>query len=246
MNWVATEQRGDRTIVTWVPDWAEPTVAEFPNLVLDFSRIGIGFNLASQPTFAVVIGERRLDRKKGNIRLFYLLEEIEAPLAQRLLEGLINLKDKYRVAVAYGSKEPRQLADGVRKEEGLGFYREDYPQEIGRALWPSFVDWECTCGINLIEAPDEITLHRDIEALLNEDAREPDTGAPLISKGVVVPRLNLPRDFPIHKIRAAIQRADNGPCEALWYALMGLERSGWIRPEKEDRDERTGNQFTGY
>ena len=75
---------------------------------------------------------------------------------------------------------------------------------------------------------------------------DPDTGHVVMSKGIAVPRLNLPRDFPVQKIRAAIQRADTGPCAALWFALMGLERSGWIKAGKEPTYERRGNQFTGY
>lgn len=245
MRWVATERRSDLTVVTWIPFIVENTIGSQDILEIEFNRIAIGVNLDPPPYFSVTVGERIIEKRDGRVKLYYCIDECEAPMAQRLFDAMIHQKDQYRCSNVFAPDHPKQLSDSLRRTEGLGFYREDYPRQMGQQIWPSFIDTDCTAGIQLKPVPDENTVHREIEALLSEQARDPETGYPLISKGNPVPRLSLPKDMNVKKARAAIQRADLGPCQALWFVLMGLERSIYI-PPKEDNWEPTGNPQTGY
>jgi len=214
---------------------------------LDFRRIVIGVCYDPRPLFAVVVGERQLGEggpgKPKPPRLFVVLEDVEAPLPQRLFEALIDLKDRYRATLILAPKTG--LSESL-KAEGLTHYAQDYPPSEGRRRWPTFQGPETVAGLFLQDLPDPHRVDRDLEARLAAVVQDPATGLPMEVEGHQVPELYLPSDFPNQTTRAGLRRSQPGPCTALWFATEHLSRS-W-RPPSPDRPShvRHGNPITGY
>lgn len=231
--------------------WLRPASAG-PERVFSqvFLRVALGLALEPLP-FAVVVGLIDKPERQGSARWYWVLDERTTEQPAVLWPELVNLKDQYRVAGLHGPDTPVELAESVRQQEGLSHYRPETrrrPPPALRAQWPSFVDYDLTCGIQLHPVPAPEAVLRELETWLHEDVLHPGTLLPVLGADLQpVPKLNLPGDLPTTETRAGLRQALDAPCLALWYAVRGLERTpAWSPPNKEPEQERRGNSVTGY
>lgn len=219
-----------------------------PVLEMEFSRTVLGIHLQEGECFACVVGERllseRLDLEPA--RYWIVLDEAHSALLQELIGGLIRLKDQYRCHALYSVDQPLQLVESLRRTEGISYYREERPA-VARALWPSFVSFDVRAGLNARPAPDENTLHRELEMWLKWEVRWPSSGQPVLGiDGQSVLQVQFPHDFTTAYTRAGIRQASLGPSTALWLALSGLERSRANSGHKKAGHEWIKDPLSGY
>lgn len=234
-----------------------------PNVYeLVLSRTALGVALEDKSCFAVVLGERILsldrrterERRRGGGELplygryFVVLDEAETTMPAEMVESLIALKDKYRVATVFGPDRPVHLVESVRQSEGLTYYLPEYQDpQLAKKQWKTFVDFDVRAGYYGKAVPDEHTVHRDVEFGLSSHAKDPKTGSTLLGRdGKPVPVLNLPVEMNNLKTRSGIRQAFFPACAALWYAYTGMSKS-WVTPRSTESEyEHVGNSHTGY
>ena len=215
---------------------------------MNFRRIAIGLHLGS-PSFGVVVGERHYMDGDREERVYVVIDEKEELLSAKLFPQIIEWKDNYLAQTLFVPNMPLDQVEALRRVEGLTHYN-GLTANIARNRWPSFVHSSHIGVPRTLTTPAEEELHRDLEVIISTEAQDPTTGHPLMgTDGDPVNRLLFPFDFPTLQTQSGLRNARKGTCEALWMAVMGLERTN-VRSYSSDSDEReynhVGNSITGY
>jgi len=217
----ARPQRGG-IAVAWQSSGSLDSDAGF---TLTFSRVVLGVSWDATLHYACVIGERLLETGAGLERYWVVLDEDANALAQPLFASLVSLKDRYYAALALAPDNPAAIVETLRRTDGLSRYTEtDYRRAERR--WPTFVDFDVTCGVRTLAVPDEPAMSRDLERWLTEPLYSPATAEPLLDNvGQTLTRIVLPSTFPTSRLRQALEQAHVVPSQALWFALTHLEQA---------------------
>jgi hypothetical protein len=216
---------------------------------MNFRRVAIGVHLGN-PSFGVVVGERLYSHEDRQERVYVVIDEKEEVIASKLFSTLIKWKDTYLAQLLYVGGMMIDQVEVLRRTEGLTHYGGLTPSMCEKR-WPTFVHDHHVAVPRTLTAPAEEELHRDIELILSAEAQDPHTGLPLYgTDSEIVHRLLFPYDFPTLQTQSGLRNARRGVCEALWMALMGLERSnvrGSTHQTREEQEyEHRGNAITGY
>ena len=204
-------------------------------LDLEFNRTAIGVSWHDEYV-AVVVGEKQIEHLRKTDRYWVVLDESKETIPQKLFENLVDLKDRYRTSVVYCANNPAMMVESLRQTEGISFYREErYP--VADEKWAHFVDFDHRAGIRQYPPPDEGTLHRDIERWLSTTPIHPETDKEIVDNaGEPLFKLQLPNDFPTQITQTGLQTANYAPCEAVWFALHGMELSVYMRTDNSKKD----------
>lgn len=226
-----TDQREGKLVLQYLKPDADVFEYELTRTVM-----GISFE---EGVHVCVMGERlwtfderssreQRDGEKGRVnmeRIFIVLAETSGHLAEEVFEDCVTLKDDFRCRVMYGPDTPVSLVESLQRTEGLSRYPTDNPHIAGDR-WKSFRSFDTRLGLYMNLRPDETTIHRDLEMLATTPARDPETHEPILSlDGTTTNRFVMPTDFPTEKMQAGFRQGRYAPCEAMWYATMGMENS---------------------
>ena len=245
MQFVASIPLKNTIQCLWVRDEVTAHTQD-PLWKMEFAQIAIGVSLET-PYFGAVAGLRRIEKKRGTSQYAIILDEFEAPIAQDLAEWCISTKDRYAAPVLFCPSTPLTLCESLRATRGLTWYPEELTTTEAKQLWPHFFDKERTIGFRQVTAPDDETLHRDMEKWLTEEVTDPTTLRPLLGEdGQPINRLQLPENLPTSNCRAALRTATRSPALAAWMALSALEKTTfWSEEDDEEYEHQTTNP-TGY
>ena len=226
-----------------------------PIFEYEVSRTAIGVSF-SDGVQAVAVGERafvhdersskgRRDGAPGRrsvSRMWIALDEAEGRQADAVFSQIVALKDRYLPRTVYCPARPAQLAESLRRTEGLSYYLVSSPA-AARGRWKSFRSFGTTAGVYASPEPDEETVHRDLEHWFTSVVIDPESaavgkGEPIYARdGSESRQLTFPTDLNTKNTFAGFQQGRKGPCQALWYAVHGLSSSRTPLPKRTGRQE---------
>jgi|ETNvirnome_2_130_1030620.scaffolds.fasta_scaffold00866_8 hypothetical protein len=243
MRHLATNPSALGLTCLWLLDEA---VAGHDTFELEFRRIGLGLAWDTMAHLCVV-GERYFEHRDHHESVFVVLDEAVVTPAHLVGEAAIPLKDRYRADTLYGPDAPADLALALRNLDGLTRYTHEAHPDAARHLWPTFQDFDTTCGLKLGASLDEQTVHQGLERLLTTLARDPGKDRELIDQeGLTTPRLVFPADLNVKATQEGVSRGQERAAAALWRVCSGLDRSPhYVRPTAEPHQHQP-NPITGY
>ena len=218
--------------------WAlEEPVEGHTTLELEFLRIAIGVGW-KDTCHIVVLGERYFKAPEREETIYVVLDEATLSSPHLLFDHLVLLKDKYRAQHLFAPDQPADFCNNIQTLDGLARYMEDSRPDLALRQWPSFKDFDTTVSLHFRAAPDEQTLHLDLERLLSTEAVDPETQLPLLDKDLkTTPRLIFPVDLPVKETQAGVSHGRFVISQALWLVCTGLNWASVRRTSKKPAHE---------